>query len=303
MSAYGNSQYPPESSFDHYLKQLATCDVLSREQEIELFKSVKAGNKTDFERLVRANLRLVISIAFKYKNRGVLIHDLVEEGNVGLLESMHRFDLSRGCRFSTYASWWIRQKIEKAIMNQTRTIRLPVHVIRDLSRILRQGEAISQEKYSSNVSAEEISKMTDLDPQKITEVIRHRYDVLSLDQLLHEDGRSKKENSVKGMQDPLHLIEMSNAVEKIHEKIEKLSRVDQRIIKLRYGMDGRKPRSLARISEQLEVSREYVSRSISRSQRKLADMFYECSPETDVQSKGATDPDESNEQSLKRQIG
>ena len=273
MSSHDQNATSMEHSLNYYFRDIQDVDVLSQEEEIRLALLAKQGDKSALDKLVGSNLKLVISIACEYKHRGVMIHDLIEEGNVGLMEAAHRYDPDKGCRFSTYASWWIKQKILKAIMEQTRTIRLPVHVIRDLTRIMKNGEKIAQQKFDSHVTVDEISHVVGLSPEKITELIRHRYDVLSLDQLLYEDSRTKREDSVRGMADPHYAIEMSNMISKIHRSISCLSRVDQRIVKLRYGMDGRKPRSIAKISGQLGVSREYVSRSLARAHRLLAEMI------------------------------
>ena len=263
-SNYDNSR-SNESSLDHYLKQIATYDVMTKEEEVKHFSDLAAGDEKCMEILVRANLRLVLKIAFKYRNRGLMIHDLVEEGNLGLLQAVKRFDVKKGFRFSTYATWWIRQSIEKAIMDQTRTIRLPAHVIRELSRILKVSDVMIQEHFNSNVSIHDLAEKLGVDKERIERVIRHRYDVMSLDQLLYEDTKTTKEMMIEDDVNPFSSVETNSSLERMREGMALLTRIDRRVLRLRFGLDGRKQRPVMTIANQLGISRDYVQKSVQRS--------------------------------------
>ena len=262
-----------ESSLDHYLREIATYSVMSREEEVATFSAMADGDEKCLEKLVRSNLKLVLKIAFKYRNRGMLIHDLVEEGNLGLIQAIKRFDVKKGFRFSTYATWWIRQSIEKAIMDQTRTIRLPTHVIRELSRILKVSDTLIQKHFTTNVSIEELAKKLGVDKNRIERIIRHRYDVMSLDQLLYEDSKTTKGMMVEDDCDPSATVEDDSSIERMREGMKLLPRVDRRVLHLRFGLDGRKQRPIARIAEQMNVSRDYVNKSIQRSMAVIAEFI------------------------------
>lgn len=257
-----------------YIKHLANFPALEKEQEYELFVAYHNGDKHAYTKIVESNLRLVVKIAKRYVNRGMAILDLIEEGNLGLMHAIEKFEHDRGFRFSTYATWWIRQCIERAIMNQTRQIRLPVHVIKQLSGYLNVSKKMGR-GLNEKVSTEDIASHFDHELGTVQKVMQYKLDALSLDEKVNQDSDISLSYSIadKNASDPMCIVGDESTKELLAEWLQKLEPLDYEIIVHRYGLAGHCPKTLEEVGEQLGVTRERVRqlqlRAISRLRRFL----------------------------------
>lgn len=242
-----------------YLNEIGRAGLLTAEEEIALSRAARAGCHTSRQRMIEANLRLVVNIARAYVKRGLPLLDLVEEGNLGLIRAVEKFDPERGCRFSTYATWWIRQSVERAIMNQCRTVRLPIHVIRELAMYLRTARELEQ-KLSRRPTVEEVARELDIDPDNVErlfalneptssadEPLNARTDRVVLDSIADENG-SGPEEKYAGMA----------AGRMLGNWLRQLSAQQREVVEHRYGLNGHGRRTLEEVGELLGVTRERV---------------------------------------------
>ena len=255
-----------------YLAQLSKLPVLTKEQEQDYFKRYQAGDKEAYNKIVEGNLRLVVKISKRYLNRGLAMLDLIEEGNLGLLHAIEKFECERGFRFSTYATWWIRQCIERAIMNQSRHIRLPVHVIKQLSGYLNASGKVGK-GLNEKISAEEIADHFDDEIEDVQKLMRYKLDTLSLDDKVFEGSDASLGQSVADTKvaDPADIVGDQCSVALLEEWLSKLESLDYEVIVRRFGLAGHSPKTLEDVGAEMGLTRERVRqlqlRAIARLRR------------------------------------
>ena len=242
-----------------YLNEIGANRLLTAEEELALSRRVREGDFKARQTMIERNLRLVVNIAKHYLNRGIPLLDLVEEGNLGLIHALEKFDPERGFRFSTYATWWIRQNIERAIMNQSRTIRLPVHVVKELNQVLRAQRSVEAENgVGSNL--EEIARRLDKRVEDVRAILALSEHTASLDAPLDIDpslsiGESLADDRLETLDDQVHCNDVESLIE---EWIGMLSDKQRFVIRHRYGFDDAEIQTLEELAEQLGLTRERV---------------------------------------------
>ena len=242
-----------------YLHEIRRKPLLSAKDEMALTKRVKAGDFEARQQMIEHNLRLVVNIAKHYQNRNVAFLDLIEEGNLGLMHALDKFDPSRGFRFSTYATWWIRQNIERAIMNQTRTIRLPIHVIKELNSCIRAKKYLETHGHH-DASLEDIALLAGKSVEDVRRVMHLNEKITSLDTPIDEDNQLVIGDIVPDEQTqmPEELLNLSEAEAYVHHWLELLTDRQRWVIERRYGLNGKEILTLDDLAESLQVTRERV---------------------------------------------
>lgn len=256
-----------------YLREIGKIPLLSQEEEQELALKVVQGDKKAKDKMVEANMRLVVSIAKRYSGRGLDLLDLIQEGNTGLLRAVEKFDPEKGFKFSTYATWWIRQAITRAIADQARTIRIPVHMVETINKVLRTTRKLTQE-LNREPTNEEIAKELDMEPEKIEYVMRIKQDIASLDASVGRDGDD--EDSVLGdfVEDEERASPEDSAATQILKEqlaaiISTLSEREQKIIRMRFGIGGERPHTLEEVGAEFSVTRERIRQIEAKALSKL----------------------------------
>jgi RNA polymerase primary sigma factor len=253
-----------------YMKDLRKLPIITVEEEREYGRRIAQGDPVARRKMIEANLRLVVKIARKYMHQGISHLDLIEEGNLGLIRAVEKFDVSRNCRFSTYATWWIRQSIERAIANFSRTIRLPIHIS---SRIYRISKIISShiEKNGREPSPEEIAEDTGLPLDFVTNLFSMVVKTYSLETIIDEDGKLTLEEVLASTtaEEPLSVFEQTRRVEEIASWLDILGTDEKRVIIFRYGLDGEDPQTLEAIGKIFGVTRERIRQIEQKSINKL----------------------------------
>ncbi|MDD3147404.1 MAG: sigma-70 family RNA polymerase sigma factor [Candidatus Riflebacteria bacterium] len=263
-----------ESIFDDsvklYLQQLTKLSLATHDQEKEFARRILDGDPDAREALITANLRLVVSIAKKYTNRGLLFLDLIQEGNLGLLRSIDKFDYTMGYKFSTYSTWWIRQAITRALAEQSRVIRIPVHIMEIVNKVRKQIRMFVQEK-GREPSMEELSAKVDLPVERIEEVVRLTQEPVSLEISVGNKEDTSLENYISNEDavSPEEAVIDSLLRDQICRVLETLTEREQIVIKLRFGLDDGTPRSLEEIGRILGVTRERVRQVEEKALKKL----------------------------------
>jgi len=260
-----------------YLNEIGVHPLLTAEQELALARRVAAGDFAARQKMIESNLRLVVSIAKRYLNRGIPIADLIEEGNLGLIHALEKFDPERGFRFSTYATWWIRQNIERAIMNQSRTIRLPVHVVKELNLVLRALRHLENTNEPlPHGGAHEVARRLDKTVEEVREILAYNEHTTSLDAPLEIDNELSVADGIAdenqdGPQDSLEQAQVGN---RVVEWMGQLSANQRYVIERRYGLNGCEVDTLERISADLGLTRERVRQiqieALSKLRRQLS---------------------------------
>ena len=256
-----------------YLREIGKIPLLSQEEEQELALKVVEGDKKAKDKMVEANMRLVVSIAKRYSGRGLDLLDLIQEGNTGLLRAVEKFDPDKGFKFSTYATWWIRQAITRAIADQARTIRIPVHMVETINKVLRTTRKLTQE-LNREPTTEEIAKELDMEVDKIEYVMKIKQDIASLDASVGRDGDD--EDSVLGdfVEDeerasPEDSAAMQILKEQLAAIISTLSEREQKIIRMRFGIGGERSHTLEEVGAEFSVTRERIRQIEAKALSKL----------------------------------
>ena len=260
----GTSKYESSAStsFDPahiYLREIGFEATLTHGQEIELCEKIQQGDRKAYQKMIVSNLRLVVKIARRYTQRGLAFLDLVEEGNLGLMIALDKYDHERGFRFSTYATWWVKQSIERAIMNQSRTIRLPVHVIKELNIYLRAGQKIASSQESINISAEELANQLDKPVEEIRKVLDLRNDTASLDSNVYSDSNLVLGDTVEDvLTNPFKEVAKLDMNNKLFSFLEQLGELEYSVIVRRYGLEDFEEMTLEKTADDLGLTREKV---------------------------------------------
>ena len=256
-----------------YLREIGKIPLLSNEEEVDLAYRIVKGEKKAKDKMVEANMRLVVSIAKRYSGRGLDFLDLIQEGNTGLLRAVEKFDPDRGFKFSTYATWWIRQAITRAIADQARTIRIPVHMVETINKVLRATRKLTNE-LNREPSVEEIAKEMGMEPEKVDYVMKIKQDIASLDATVGRDGDD--EDSVlgdfiedEGRVSPEDAAAAQMLKEQIAEILSSLSEREQKVVKLRFGIGGGRPHTLEEVGAEFSVTRERIRQIEAKALSKL----------------------------------
>ena len=262
-----------DDSVRMYLREIGDIPLLSQEEELELAQKAVKGDKKAKDKLAESNMRLVVSIAKKYSGRGLDFLDLIQEGNTGLLRAVEKFDPEKGFKFSTYATWWIRQAITRAIADQARTIRIPVHMVETINKVMRTKRRLTQE-LNREPSDAEVAEAMGMDAEKIEYVMRIRQDIASLDASVGRDGDD--DESVLGdfiedseRDSPEEATANQILKEQIAEILTTLSEREQKIIRLRFGIGGGRPHTLEEVGNEFSVTRERIRQIEAKSLAKL----------------------------------
>jgi len=253
-----------------YLKEIGKVDLLTREEEVELAKRVEAGDEQAKRELSEANLRLVVSIAKKYIGRGMSFLDLIQEGNLGLMKAVEKFDYTKGYKFSTYATWWIRQSITRAIADQGRTIRIPVHMIENINKLVRIQRQLLQE-LGREPKPEEIAEVMNLDVEKVSDMMKIAQKPISLETPIGEEEDSQLGDFIEDeqMDTPVDVTTHVMLKEQLFEVLESLTDREQKVLRLRFGLDDGKIRTLEEVGQVFDVTRERIRQIEAKALRKL----------------------------------
>lgn len=254
-----------------YLKDVARYPLLKADEEVELAKRIEKGDKEARDRLILSNLRLVISIARRYQGRGLELEDLIGEGHRGLIRAVEKFDWRKGFKFSTYATWWIRQAVTRAIADYGRTIRIPVHMIEIINK-MAGAERELRDKLQREPTDKELAKATGLSLERIEQLKRIRQDVLSLEQPVGDEEEGATLGDLVANQDVAPPEESAAGRlmrEDVHKMLAVLSPREQKVIKMRYGMEDGRPRTLEEVGRELGVTRERIRQIEARATEKL----------------------------------
>ena len=256
-----------------YLREIGKIPLLNSEEELALAQRVVAGEKKAKDKMAEANMRLVVSIAKRYSGRGLDFLDLIQEGNTGLLRAVEKFDPDKGFKFSTYATWWIRQAITRAIADQARTIRIPVHMVETINKLLRTQRRMTQE-LNREPTIEELGKELEMEPEKVEYVIKIKQDITSLDAGVGRDGED--EDSVLGdfIEDEDGATPEESAAnqllkEQVQAVLSTLSDREQKIVKMRFGLENGKSHTLEEVGQEFAVTRERIRQIEAKALAKL----------------------------------
>ena len=253
-----------------YLKEIGKIPLLKPHEEIEYAKRLMEGDEVAKQRLVEANLRLVVSIAKRYVGRGMLFLDLIQEGNLGLIKAVEKFDYERGFKFSTYATWWIRQAITRAIADQARTIRIPVHMVETINKLIRVSRQLLQE-LGRDPKPEEIAKEMDMSEEKVREIMKIAQDPVSLETPIGEEEDSHLGDFIpdEDALAPAEAAAYSLLKDQIEEVLGSLNEREQKVLKLRFGLEDGRARTLEEVGKEFDVTRERIRQIEAKALRKL----------------------------------
>ncbi len=253
-----------------YLKEIGKVPLLSSEEEIELAKRMELGDEDAKKRLAEANLRLVVSIAKRYVGRGMQFLDLIQEGNMGLLKAVEKYDYSKGFKFSTYATWWIRQAITRAIADQARTIRIPVHMVETINRLIRTSRQLLQE-LGREPTPEEIAEKMEMPVERVREIMKISQDPVSLETPIGEEDDSHLGDFIQDDHVPVPADAATYTLlhEQLLEVLDTLTEREQQVLRLRFGLDDGKPCTLEEVGKRFHVTRERIRQIEAKALRKL----------------------------------
>ncbi len=253
-----------------YLKEIGKVPLLSSEEEIELAKRIEAGDEEAKKTLAEANLRLVVSIAKRYVGRGMQFLDLIQEGNLGLIKAVEKFDYRKGYKFSTYATWWIRQAITRAIADQARTIRIPVHMVETINRLVRTQRQLLQ-TLGREPTPEEIAEEMDMSVDRVREIMKISQDPVSLETPIGEEEDSHLGDFIQDdqVEVPVEAATESLLHDQLMEVLDTLTDREQKVLRLRFGLDDGRPRTLEEVGKVFNVTRERIRQIEAKALRKL----------------------------------
>ena len=253
-----------------YLKEIGKVPLLSAEEEIELAKKMEQGDENAKKRLAEANLRLVVSIAKRYVGRGMLFLDLIQEGNLGLIKAVEKFDYRKGYKFSTYATWWIRQAITRAIADQARTIRIPVHMVETINKLIRVSRQLLQEP-GREPTPEEIAEEMDMPVDRVREILKISQEPVSLETPIGEEEDSHLGDFIQddNVPVPADAAAFTLLKEQLVEVLGTLTEREQKVLRLRFGLDDGRARTLEEVGKEFNVTRERIRQIEAKALRKL----------------------------------
>ena len=262
----GNAEDPVRM----YLKEIGRIPLLSSEEEIELAKRMEEGDEEAKKKLSEANLRLTVSIAKRYSGRGMQFLDLIQEGNLGLIKPVEKFDYRKGYKFSTYATWWIRQSITRAIADQARTIRIPVHMVETMNRVNRTSRRLLQE-YGREPTPEEIAEAMNLPVERVLEISKISQEPVSLETPIGEEEDSHLGDFIQDEHIPVPADEAAHTLlrEQLEKVMDTLSEREQKVLALRFGLEDGKPHTLEEVGREFQVTRERIRQIEAKALRKL----------------------------------
>ena len=254
-----------------YLKEIGRVDLLTHEQEIELAKRILDGDEQAKKELAAANLRLVVSIAKRYVGRGMLFLDLIQEGNMGLIKAVEKFDYTKGFKFSTYATWWIRQAITRAIADQARTIRIPVHMVETINKLTRIQRQLVQELGREPTAEEIAEKMDGMTPAKVREIQKISLEPVSLETPIGEEDDSHLGDFIEdeGAMSPDDYASNELLKDELNEVLLELTDREEKVLRLRFGLDDGRTRTLEEVGKEFNVTRERIRQIEAKALRKL----------------------------------
>jgi RNA polymerase primary sigma factor len=263
-----------DDAIKHYLREIQKTSLLTPEEERELAARIDEGDKAARQRMIESNLRLVVKIAKRYINRGLPFIDLIEEGNIGLIKAVERFKLSKECRFSTYATWWIRQSIERALVNQSRIIRLPVHVSDDINRMLKVTRILIQQ-LNREPSVKEVATQMGANPTYVRRLMVLLKKTYSIEMPMGENSDYFLIDTIEDSSctSPATLLEDINKFELVSQWLKTLTENEQKIITMRFGLEDREPQTLDTIGRSFGVTRERIRQIEAKSLDKLRKML------------------------------
>ena len=253
-----------------YLKEIGKVPLLSAEREIELAQRMEEGDEEAKKELAEANLRLVVSIAKRYVGRGMLFLDLIQEGNLGLIKAVEKFDYHKGYKFSTYATWWIRQAITRAIADQARTIRIPVHMVETINKLIRVSRQLLQE-LGREPTPEEIAKELDMPVDRVREILKISQEPVSLETPIGEEEDSHLGDFIQDDNVPVPAEAAAQTLlkEQLDEVLDTLTEREQKVLRLRFGMNDGRARTLEEVGKEFDVTRERIRQIEAKALRKL----------------------------------
>lgn len=253
-----------------YLKDIGKVPLLSADDEIDLARKMMDGDEDAKRELSVANLRLVVSIAKRYVGRGMQFLDLIQEGNLGLMKAVEKFDYQKGFKFSTYATWWIRQAITRAIADQARTIRIPVHMVETINKVVRVQRLLLQQ-YGREPTSEEIAKEMGIPEQRVIEILKISQDPVSLETPIGEEEDSHLGDFIEDEQAlaPTDIVASNLLKEQLIKVLDTLTPREEKVLRLRYGLDDGKPRTLEEVGKEFNVTRERIRQIEAKALRKL----------------------------------
>ena len=262
----------PNDIIKLYLQKIGEIPLLTPEEEVEVAKKVAEGDPLAKELLINSNLRLVVSVAKDYKNRGLQMQDLIQEGNIGLMRAAEKFDYTKGFRFSTYAVWWIRQSVVRAIADQARDVRLPIHLTEEINRMKRTQRQLAQELGREPTSQEIADKMDDTTVDRVEELLRYSQEEMSLDSPAGDEDNSVLSDFIEDTDamDPETYANNQVVREQIDELLKELPEREEKILRMRFGLDGTgKTKTLEEVGKECDVTRERIRQIEAKALRRL----------------------------------
>ena len=265
-----SKHYTIDDPVKQYLKEIGKIPLLTVEEELDLAIRISQNDASAKRRLQEANLRLVVSIAKKYSGRGMQFLDLIQEGNLGLIKAVEKFDYTKGFKFSTYATWWIRQAITRAIADQARTIRIPVHMVETINKVKKAHSQLLH-KYGREPNADDIAEVLDMAPEKVREILRVAQDPVSLETPIGEEEDSHLGDFIPDEDaiSPAEAATQALLKEEINQALNSLTPREAKVLKLRFGLEDGHPRTLEEVGKEFQVTRERIRQIEAKALRKL----------------------------------
>ncbi len=253
-----------------YLREIGKVPLLTSEQELEIAKRIEQGDQEAAKEMTEANLRLVVSIAKRYVGRGMQLLDLIQEGNLGLLKAVEKYDYTKGFKFSTYATWWVRQAITRALADQARTIRIPVHMVETMNRLTQSSRKLQQE-LGREPTMEELSQVMHISPERISEIRQMCMEPVSLESPVGEEDDSHLGDFIEDdvNSQPSEAVSKTMLRQQLYEILDTLSDREAKVLRLRYGLDDGRPRTLEEVGKEFNVTRERVRQIEAKALRKI----------------------------------